>query len=136
MSPTPIYRKALYHNCGLKTEYLNYNGNGAKQRSNLKNPHDTAITSLLLFTGVAYKATLALAFIMMLATFASVIYAIVVFVTATPTEGFTTLMLLLSGAFFALFAILAVVIKYLSVVLQLVFQRQKYVLESIEKITG
>lgn len=136
ISPNPIYRKALYNNCGLKTEYLNYKSTLSQLKNNLKNPHDTAITSLLLFTSVAYKATLALAFIMMLATLASIIYVVVVFFSGTPAEGYTTMMIVISGAFFALFAILAVVIKYLSVVLQLVFQRQKYVLESVEKLTG
>jgi dolichol-phosphate mannosyltransferase len=134
ISPNPIYRKALYHNCGLKTDYVVYKGVGPKQRSNLKNPHDTAITSLLLFTGIAYKATLVFAFIMMLATLASVAYVIAIYIIGSPIEGYTTMMILISGAFFALFAILAVVIKYLSVLLQLVFQRQKYVLESVEKL--
>ena len=136
ISPNPIYRKALYHNCGLKTDYLDYVGTGSRLRNNLKNPQDTAITSLLLFTSVAYKATLALAFTMMLATLASIIYVVVIYITGTPAEGYTTIVILISGAFFALFTILAVVIKYLSVVLQFVFQRQRYVLESIEKLTG
>jgi len=136
ISHNPIYRKALYHNCGLKTDFIDYKGLGNRVRNNLKNPHEQAITSLLLFTSVAYKAALALAFIMMLATLASIIYVLVIFFTGTPSEGYTTMMILISGAFFALFTILAMIIKYLSVILQLVFQRQKYVLESIEKMAG
>jgi len=136
ITPNPIYRKALYHNCGLKTCHMGYKGARPRAKNNLKNPHDTAITSLLLFTNVAYKATLALALAMMLATFASIAYVIGIYILGTPVEGYTTMMILISGAFFALFTILAVVIKYLSVVLQLVFQHRKYLLESVEKITG
>jgi len=137
MSPNPMYRKALYQNCGLKTDYLEYEGIGASNRKHvLKQPHETALTSLILFTNIAYKATVALAFAMMLATLASIIYTVTVYIAGNPVEGFTTMMVLLSGAFFALFTILAVVIKYLTVILKLVFQKQRYTLESIEKLTG
>ena len=52
-----------------------------------------------------------------------------------PIAGFPTMMILVSGAFYALFAILVVVIKYLSVILGLVFNRQRYVIEGIEIVT-
>jgi dolichol-phosphate mannosyltransferase len=139
MSPNPIYRKALYRNCGLKTDYLEYKASESRKRKrerSLKNPYDTALTSLLLFTNVAYKATLALTILAMLATLGSVGYVVTVFILGNPVEGFTTMMILLSSAFFAIFAILAMVIKYLSVLLRLAFQRQRYVLESVEKLTG
>ena len=136
MSPNPMYRKALYQNCGLKTDYLEYEGVGISNRKHtLKQPHETALTSLILFTNIAYKSTVTLAFVMMLATLGSIIYTITVYIAGNPIEGFTTMMALLSGAFFALFTILAVVIKYLTVILKLVFQKQRYTLESIEKLT-
>lgn len=138
MSPNPIYRKALYRNCGLKTDYFRYKRQGivSSRKHVLKNPHDTALTSLVLFTNVAYKAALALTVIMMLATLGSLGYIVAIYFIGNPVEGYTTMMALLSGAFFGIFAILAVMIKYLSVLLRLVFQRQKYVLESIEKLSG
>jgi len=137
MSPNPLYRKALYQNCGLKTDYLEYEGTGvANRKHTLKQPHETALTSLILFTNIAYKATVMFALVMMLVTFGSIIYTITIFITGNPVEGFTTMMTLLSAAFFALFTILAVVIKYLTVILKLVFQKQRYTLESVEKLTG
>jgi len=137
MSPNPMYRKALYQNCGLKTDYLEYEGVGVSNRKHiLKQPHETALTSLILFTNIAYKATVTLAFVMMLATLGSIIYTLTIYIAGNPVEGFTTMMALLSGAFFALFTILAVVIKYLTVILKLVFQKQRYTLESVEKLTG
>ena len=138
MSMNIPYRKAQYSNCGLKADFIYYQSKEGKlnNRPNLKSSHDTALTSLILFTDIAYKTTLAFAFIMMLATFGSIIYVIGVYFTNNSIVGYTTTMILISGAFFALFAILAMVIKYLSVILGLVFHKQKYVIESIEKITG
>ena len=138
MSPNPLYRKALYNNCGLKTDYLEYErpANTPARKHVLKNPQDTALTSLILFTNVAYKAALSLTFAMMLATLISIGYIVAIYIIGNPVEGYTTMMALLSGAFFGIFAILAIMIKYMSVILQLVFQRQRYVLESIEKLTN
>jgi len=137
MSVNIPYRKALYYNCGLKLDFIEYKptNTGAKQRQNLKNPHDTALTSLILFTNIAYKVSLIFTIIMMLLTLGSVIYVIVIYTTGQPIEGYTTMMILISGAFFAMFAIMAVVIKYLSVISGLVFHKQEYLIESIEKIT-
>jgi dolichol-phosphate mannosyltransferase len=137
MSVNLPYRKALYSNCGLKADYINYKSATASGRrtQTLKNPHDTALTSLILFTGVAYKITLVFTFIMMLTTLGTIIYVIAVYLLGNQVEGYTTMMLFVAGAFFALFAVLSVVIKYLSVILGLVFNKQRYVVESIEKIT-
>ena len=138
MSVNLPYRKALYSNCGLKADYINYKpvSTNAKQMQMLKNPHDTALTSLILFTNVAYKITLIFTFIMMIATLGAIIYVISVYLLGNPVEGYTTMMLFMAGAFFALFAVLSVIIKYLSVILGLIFNKQRYVVESIEKVAG
>ena len=142
MSVNIPYRKAMYSNCGLSLDYLLYQpiNTGAeqrqKQKQRLKDPYDMAITSLILFTNIAYKMSLFFSIVMMLATLGSLAYVVVVYLTGNPVAGYTTMMILMSGAFFALFAILAMVIKYLSVILGLVFHKQRYLIESIEKITG
>ena len=138
MSVNLPYRKALYSNCGLKKDYIHYRSeiSGANHRQTLKDPYDTAITALILFTNIAYKITLIFTFLMMLATLGTVGYVVVVYLMGNPVAGYTTMMFLMSGAFFALFAILAVVMKYLSVILGLIFSKQKYIVESVEKVTG
>ena len=120
MSPNPIYRKALYRNCGLKADYIEYKGADLMARKNttLKDPHDTALTSLVLFTNVAYKVTLTLTFVMMLVTLGTIGYIVVIYIIGNPVEGYTTIMALLSGSFFGIFAILAVMLKYLTIMLQ------------------
>jgi len=138
MSENLPYRKALYSNCGLKIEYIHYKSvnKNNKHIQTLKNPHDTALTALILFTNIAYKVTLVFTIIMMAATLGTVSYVVTVYITGNPVEGYTTMMLLISGAFFAVFAVLTVVVKYLSVMSGLIFHKQKYVFESIEKVVG
>ena len=71
----------------------------------------------------------------MLLTLFSSIYTVIVFFSGRPIEGYTTIMLLMSGSFFGVFSILAVIVKYLSVLIELVFSKQNQIVESIEKIS-
>lgn len=138
MSVNIPYRKALYCNCGLRLDYIHYKpiNTCAKLKQRLKNPYDTALTSLILFTNIGYKVSLFFTFAMIVATLASLAYVVTIYITGSPVAGYTTMMVLLSGVSFALFAIMAVIIKYLSVILGLVFHKQSYMIEGIEKITG
>jgi len=138
MSVSLPYRKALYSNCGLNTDYIKYkpiNQEAADKRSIMK-PLDTALNALMLFSNIAYKVTILFTLFMMLTTFAAAIYVLVAYIRGLPIPGWTTMMFFFSGAFFALFAVLTMIIKYLSLILGLVFSRQKYMIESIEKISG
>ena len=62
------------------------------------------------------------------------LYTVVVFATGHPIEGWTTTMLVLTVGFAGLFAVLTILVKYLSLLLDLTFKKQKYLVESIEKI--
>lgn len=134
LSKTIPYRQAVYANCGLRLKTINYDGS-KNSISNKKDKAELAVNSLLLFTDVAYKATRLMAVLMMLLTLGMAIYAAVVFVTGQPIEGWTTLVLVISGSFFGLFAILTMIIKYEAVILDLNFKKKEYVFESIEKIS-
>jgi len=138
MSENLPYRKALYSNCGFRVDYMHYKAanKSAKNIRSLKSPYDTALTTLILFTNIAYRLTLAFTIIMMAVTLGTAGYVILIYILGNPVEGYTTMMLLISGAFFAVFAVLTIVIKYLSVMLRLIFYKQKYLFESIEKVKG
>ena len=138
MSSTIPYRKALYSNCGLKQDTIYYNPTHERNdlgQDELQMRKDVALNSLILFTDVAYKATFGMALLMMILTVAIGIYTVAIFFGETPVAGWTTTMLFLSISFFGVFAILAIIIKYLTVLMNLIFQRQNYVVESLEKIT-
>lgn len=131
------YRKPIYANCGLPMNCIRYipNENGAKRelRKNEKRS-DAAINSLIIFTDIAYRVSVWLAIIMMLGSACGGIYvAKVYFGNSRPVEGWTTTMMFLALCFCALFALLAVVVKYLSIILKMIFQKQPYLIDSIKK---
>ena len=72
---------------------------------------------------------------MMVVSVLMVFYSIVVYLTANPVVGWTTTILFLSVAFFGLFGILTIIIKYLQLLVDLVFKRKQYSFENIEKLT-
>ena len=139
MSKTIPYRKALYSSCGLKLDIISYKSiNYSKllnSKSKISGRKDIALDSLILFTDVAYKISITMTLLMMLITVGVGLYTIITYVSQTPVAGFTPVMLLLSGAFFGVFTLFAIVIKYLSLLVDLVFKKQKYMVESIDKIT-
>lgn len=139
MSKTIPYRKAIYSNCGLKLDFVIYDtirnpvydkGHQVKEKR-----RDIAIDSLILFTDIGYKVSIGMTIFMMIITIITAIYTLVIFLNKTPIAGWTTTMLLLSISFFGVFAILAIIIKYLSILIDLVFKKQNYTIESIEKIS-
>lgn len=136
MSKTIPYRKALYANCGLKLNTIKYEpARGAGRGRIAREKPRLATDALILFTGVAYRMALCLALLMMAITLIVTGYTVVVYLSGSPVEGWTTTMLFLGLGFFGMFAILAMVLKYLSILVDLTFKRQKYVFESIEKIS-
>ena len=73
--------------------------------------------------------------IMMLCSIFMVVYSLAVYLTSNPVAGWTTTVLFLSVSLFGLFGVLTVIIKYLQILINLVFRRKQYSFESIEKIT-
>lgn len=140
ISKTIPYRKALYGNSGLKMDILTYPSRVEIGRPLSKQVNESrrelAFDTLILFTNLAHKIALTLSMLLLLFTAFSAVYTCVVFFGQhRPVAGWTTTMLLLSVGFSGVFLLLAIVIKYLSVLVDLVFKRQKYLIESIEKIT-
>ena len=139
MNKTIPYRKAIYANCGLKTDNLVYeitkHVRNKEDKREKKYRTRLATDSLILFTEVGYKFAKAMTGLMMLMSLFMIAYSLVVYVTAHPVEGWTTTIMFLSVAFFGIFGILTVIIKYLQILVDLVFKRKQYSFESIEKIT-
>lgn len=137
MSDSIPYRKAVYANCGLKSTGIEYKllkqipHTASKEREQQK---DTAINALILYTNVSYKFAMGIAGIIALCTFLAAIYTIYIYITGQPVKGWTTTMLFLSFGFFAITSVLAIIIKYTSLILDIVFRKQKYIIESIEKL--
>jgi polyisoprenyl-phosphate glycosyltransferase len=137
MNKTIPYRKAIYANSGLKMDTLVFEPtkSGRKKKPDFQDRYDTAFDALILFTNLAYKITLTLTLVMMAVTLGGVIYTIVIYVLGIPVAGYTTTMLVITAGFFGVFGVLAVMIKYLSVLVRLVFNKQKYIIESVERVS-
>mgnify|MGYP003596112344 CR=1 FL=1 len=72
--------------------------------------------------------------IMMGLTALAAVYAVCIFATGIPVEGWTTTILFLAFAFFGLFGILTIVMKYLAILVNLNFKKQRYIITEIQKI--
>lgn len=134
ISKTIPYRKAIYANCGLKLTTIKYIPIKKIKEVKLENRISLAINSIILFSDLAYKFTLFMAFFMIFATFFVAVYAFIFYLYGNPVEGWTTTILFLSFAFFGLFLIMAIIIKYLSTIVNLLFSKKEYLFESIEKL--
>lgn len=137
-SKTIPFRKAVYASCGLKIYDMDYvpktqGVTGTRLEDAQKK--NTAVDALILFTDLAYKVSISLSILMAVLMVIAGIYVIVVYLGVNkPVEGWTAIMLLMSAGFFATFLLLTIAIKYLDVLLRLVFKRQKYLIASIEKL--
>lgn len=139
MNKTVLYRKAVYANCGLKTDRIIYPvRDGSRGRTDVREKKyraGLAADSLILFTEVGYRFSKAMTALMMVMSIFMTVYSIVVYLSFHPVAGWTTTILFLSVAFFGLFGVLTIIIKYLQLLVDLVFKRKHYSFESIEKLT-
>ena len=139
MNKTVPYRKVMYAASGLKTDFLTYDADRnirvKEDRLERRYRSALAVDSLIMFTEIGYKFSVGMTALMMLMSIFMVVYSIVIYATAHPVAGWTTTILFLSIAFFGLFAILTIVIKYLQLLVDLVFKRKNYSFEGIEKLT-
>lgn len=134
------YRKALYANCGLKMDTLLYNNKEhvrrTRNREERGNRSMLAIDTIIIFTNVLEKISLYLSilfFLVLMGMFAYLVYSM--FSAQKPVEGWLSIMGLMSFGFFMLFLMLTLIFKYLSVILNMSFRRQRYVIEGVEKLT-
>ncbi len=138
MNKTIPYRKAIQANCGLKITTIYYdiiNKITKKVDKQLKKERGkNAFDALILFTDVSYKATIILTMIMFLFSLFGSIYTLVVFFTKQTVEGWASTMLFMSFGFTGVFLIYAIIIKYLSIILNLIFKKANYLIESIDKL--
>lgn len=132
-------RKAIYASQGLKTDSIMYKALGehaaVQDKQEKKYRSGLAVDALILFTQLGYRFSVLMTALMMLMSAFMVVYSVVIFATANPVAGWTTTILFLSVAFFGLFGILTIVIKYLQLVVNLVLKRKQYSFEGIEKLT-
>lgn len=125
------YRKAAYAASGLKMSSLSFDG---KVSNNQRSRLSLAINSLALYTNAGYRISIGFTVFMMAVTLVELIYTLVIYFMGIPIVGWTTTILVISFGFLGLFFSQSIIIKYLSLNLDMSFRKQKYLIESIEKI--
>jgi dolichol-phosphate mannosyltransferase len=133
------YRKAMYMNCGLKSDTILYDNTllrgsrpGREERGSRSM---LALDTIIIFTDLLERLSIFLSiffFAILLFMFGYLVYSI--FSTDRPVEGWLSTMGLMSLGFFMLFVMLTLIFKYLSVILNMLFKRQRYVVEEVEKL--
>lgn len=130
------FRKALYSQCGLPVTKITYK---TKNRHHTMDPLDKrvnlALETLILFTTSIQKIALFISLLFALITVGVGIYLIYEFIGAGGTvEGWLTTMAFLTLGFLGMFLLFFIVFKYLSVVLNTIFIKQRYSVKSINKL--
>ncbi len=133
------YRKAVYMNCGLKTATLEYESRDRKAR--VKNKIVTsertslALDSFIYFTNVLERVSMILCGVFLVFSVGMGVYLIIdAFNGQKLVEGWLSTMGFLALGFFGVFALLTIILKYLSVILNLIFKQQRYLIADIEKV--
>ena len=125
------YRKAAYATCGLKMAELVF------PETICGNTHERfslAADSLVLYTNFGYKLSLGFTALMIFISFAETVYTVAIWIAGRPIIGWTTTMFVITLGMTGLFTVLAIVLKYLTLLLQISFTKQGYLIENIEKI--
>ncbi len=133
------YRKAVYMNCGLKAATLEYESRDINVR--IKNKTVTAertalaLDSFIYFTDVLERLSALICGIFLVITVGVGVYIVSdIFSQTNPVEGWLSTMGFLAFGFFGVFALLTIILKYLSVMLNLIFKQQRYLVSDIEKV--
>lgn len=138
MSKTIPYRKALYANCGLRQDTMAYapRGGGCVERDSQTGEMRwrMGLDVLVIFTDMGYKVSLWMSIGMLLGSLLVGLYAIAYFFLGHPVAGWASMVCFLSLGFAGVFAITTVIIKYLDVLVGLIFKKAGYTFSEIEKI--
>lgn len=133
------YRKAVYMNCGLHAATISYdckNREVSRQRRAASSERTSlAFDSFIYFTNVMERISTIISAGFLLLSIGMGLYTISdIFNKNKPVEGWLSTMSFLSLGFFGVFALLTIILKYLSVMLNLIFKQQQYLISDIEKI--
>ena len=139
MNKTMPYRKPIYAACGLKTVNLIYKVNSKiSEKEDIftkKYRKSLAEDSFIIFTDLGYRVSMLITLLMLFFTVAVGTYSLVFHFLKNPVPGWTSTILFLSVSMFFVFMILTIVLKYLQILVNLVFKKSRYNFESIEKLT-
>ena len=132
------YRKAVYSNCGLKTAtilYMPTQKTYKKREANSGERASLALDSFIYFTNALESISAIICGLFLCISIGMGVYIVKDYVSGSAVvEGWLSTMGFLSLGFFGVFALLTIILKYLSVMLNLIFRQQRYLVSDIEKV--
>ena len=130
----------MRQNSGLKVTGIKYTpvANVGRDAHSVKRKRPAlAIDSFIYFTDVMEKVSFAISIAFFVIALIVVIYVVASFFMDEELEsGWVSVMGFLSIGFLGIFSLLTIILKYLSVLVNLVFKQQRYLVEDVEKISG
>lgn len=132
------YRKANYHYSGLKTAVLSYRKKNRGQDKSFSFGDQISLGSniLIYYSSIGIKISLMLSILFLGSSILIGGYAVwsYFFNQENIVEGWTTTILFISISFTGLFTILAVLSKYMEVLLKGIQVNQPYTIQSVERL--
>lgn len=132
------YRKAVYSNCGLNTATILYEPTQklkGKKKANGEERAALALDSFIYFTNALERISAIISCVFLCISVGMGFYLIKEYISGqSVVEGWLSTMGFLSLGFFGVFVLLTIILKYLSVVLNLIFKQQRYLVSDIEKV--
>lgn len=134
------YRKAVYLNCGLSVAQISY-----KSATGVRPPRITrkyerfnlGIESFIYFTNIIERIGMVVASLIAIFCVVSALSSVILGLFGkAANSGFSLLMIVVCVGFIGMFCLIAVVLKYLSVLVDLAFKRQKYRIADVDKISS
>lgn len=143
MSTYIPYRKMLYSTCGLKHAVVEYASCMTvsekraykKRRAGMWERSDLAFKTFAIYTNLMEKVSFLLALFFLIFSVGMIAYSIIDhFVSEGLADGWSSIVCIMSFGFFGVFALITIVLRYLSIIIDLNFVKQRMVIEDIEKI--
>jgi len=136
------YRKTFYASCGLRRYAIIYGDSSCAGKNKLDSSEITykiglAINSLLMFTKTLRRLILYFSFFFLLLFVVIAMRSLFYYFNSREiVQGWTSTILYLSAGFFGIFVIMAIILKYLSLILNIVLKNKTYQVESVHKCTN
>ena len=133
------YRKAVYFNSGLSVAQISYKSQTGSRPPRITGRYERlklGVESFIYFTSLVERIAMVAAILFSIFTICLIGYSFFAGLFSTGQgPGNRLVIFIMSIGFMGVFCLLAVIMKYLSVLVDLVFKRKKYRIAGVEKIS-
>lgn len=136
------YRKAFYASCGLKRAVIPYNNCTTKTKQEYDSMQmadrvSLGLDSMIIFTHTLQKLSFIISMFFLLLTIGVAVFSIGSHCSSVSiVAGWPSTILYMSVGFFGIFLFLTIILKYLSVIINIVLRNKNYYIESINKLSN